>query len=174
MTRAGRAGRRPGHRLRRHRHRAGDRTPGLARHGTDASPDALDGGARATASAWRAAASNGRCGDWYAPLAGRRFDALVSNPPYIAADDPVLAGDGLRHEPRGALTPGGDGIRARSPLLLMGPRGICMPGGWLVLEHGATQGETLRALLVARGFTHVTSHRDLAGHERVTEGKLAP
>ncbi len=47
------------------------------------------------------------------------------------------------------------------------------PGGWLALEHGATQGETLRALLVARGFTSVTSHRDLAGHERVTEGKLA-
>jgi release factor glutamine methyltransferase len=42
------------------------------------------------------------------------------------------------------------------------------------LEHGNTQGETLRSLLVARGFTHVTSHRDLAGHERVTEGKLAP
>ena len=45
------------------------------------------------------------------------------------------------------------------------------PGGWLALEHGNAQGETLRSLLVARGFTHVTSHRDLAGHERVTEGQ---
>ncbi len=45
-------------------------------------------------------------GDWYAALARRRFDALISNPPYIADDDPVLRGDGLRHEPRGALTPG--------------------------------------------------------------------
>ena len=42
-------------------------------------------------------------GDWYQPLAARRFDALASNPPYIAADDPALADDGVRHEPRGAL-----------------------------------------------------------------------
>ena len=60
--------------------------------------------------AWRVAASNGLPGNWYAALEGRRFDALASNPPYIAADDPVLEADGLRHEPRSALTPGGDGI----------------------------------------------------------------
>jgi release factor glutamine methyltransferase len=109
-------------------------------------------------------------GDWYAPLAGRRFDAIASNPPYVAADDPVLQGDGLRHEPRGALTPGGDGLAALLTLI-NGAAEHLLPGGWLALEHGAAQGETLRSLLVARGFTHVTSHRDLAGHERVTEGK---
>ena len=54
----------------------------------------------------RAAASNGCRATGTRALAGRRFDALVSNPPYIAADDPVLEADGLRHEPRGALTPG--------------------------------------------------------------------
>jgi release factor glutamine methyltransferase len=112
-------------------------------------------------------------GNWYEALAGRRFDALVSNPPYIADTDPVLAADGLRHEPRGALTPGGDGFAALTTLINGAP-GHLHPGGWLVLEHGSTQAGTLRALLVARGFTHVTSHRDLAGHERVTEGKLAP
>ena len=111
-------------------------------------------------------------GDWYAPLARRRFDALLSNPPYIAESDPVLAGDGLRHEPRLALTPGGDGYGALRTLI-EGASDHLKPGGWLVLEHGATQAESLRALLVARGFTSVTSHRDLAGHERVTEGKLA-
>ena len=103
-------------------------------------------------------------------LEGRRFDALASNPPYIAADDPVLESDGLRHEPRRALTPGGDGTSAFLTLINEAPRHL-HPGGWLALEHGNTQGETLRSLLVARGFTHVTSHRDLAGHERVTEGK---
>jgi release factor glutamine methyltransferase len=108
-------------------------------------------------------------GDWYAPLGPRRFDALVSNPPYIAADDPVLDGDGLRHEPRTALTPGGDGMAALTTLINGAP-GHLVPGGWLFLEHGATQGAALRAALVAQGFTHVTSHRDLAGHERVTEG----
>jgi release factor glutamine methyltransferase len=111
-------------------------------------------------------------GDWYAPLCGRRFDALVSNPPYIAADDPALGGDGLRHEPRGALTPGGDGLQALSTIVQGAPEHL-LPGGWLALEHGAGQGDAVRRLLVARGFTSVTSHRDLAGHERVTEGKLA-
>lgn len=110
--------------------------------------------------------------DWYAPLAGRRFHALLSNPPYVAADDPVLEGDGLRYEPRGALTPGGDGYAALLTLINGAP-GHLRPGGWLVLEHGESQGERLRAALVARGFTHVTSHRDLAGRERITEGQIS-
>ena len=108
-------------------------------------------------------------GDWYAPLGARRFEAIVSNPPYIAADDPALGGDGLAHEPHEALTPGGDGMSALATLINGAP-GHLVPGGWLFLEHGATQGAALRDALVARGFTHVTSHRDLAGHERVTEG----
>ena len=112
-------------------------------------------------------------GDWYGALGSRRFDALVSNPPYIAGDDPVLSGDSLAHEPRGALTPEGDGY-ASLVTLINGAPGHLKPGGWLALEHGNSQGPTLRSLLVARGFTAVTSHRDLAGHERVTEGKLAP
>jgi len=110
--------------------------------------------------------------DWYAPLAGRRFHALVSNPPYIAGDDPALAGDGLAHEPRRALTPEGDGYAALLTLINGAP-GHLVPGGWLALEHGESQGERLRSALVARGFTHVTSHRDLAGRERITEGQIS-
>lgn len=109
-------------------------------------------------------------GDWFAPCAQRRFDAIASNPPYIAGDDPVLQGDGLRHEPRLALTPGGDGLGALATLINGAPDHL-EPGGWLVLEHGTDQGKSLRDALVARGFAHVTSHRDLAGHERVTEGR---
>jgi len=137
--------------------------------GTDLSDEALRvarrNGARLVADRveWRA-------GDWYQALESRRFDALASNPPYIEENDPVLAGDGLRHEPRGALTPGGDGLAALATLINGSPEHL-EPGGWLFLEHGATQGATLRGALVARGFTHVTSHRDLAGHERVTEGQ---
>jgi release factor glutamine methyltransferase len=137
--------------------------------GTDLSENALQvarrNGARLVADRveWRA-------GDWFQALEARRFDALASNPPYIAAADPVLAGDGLRHEPRGALTPGGDGF-ASLTTLINGAPGHLLPGGWLFLEHGATQGAALRGALVARGFTHVTSHPDLAGHERVTEGQ---
>jgi release factor glutamine methyltransferase len=136
--------------------------------GTDLSDKALDvarrNGARLTPGRveWRP-------GDWFAALGTGRFDAVASNPPYVAADDPVLRGDGLRCEPRQALTPGGDGLAALRTLVDGAPDHL-RPGGWLFLEHGATQSAALRDALVARGFTHVTSHRDLAGHERITEG----
>lgn len=113
-----------------------------------------------------------RAGEWYGALPDRRFDMLLSNPPYIDAEDPALEGDGLRHEPRGALTPGGDGLAALFALVDGAPRHLHV-GGWLALEHGAAQAAQVRDRLVARGFVSVTSHRDLAGHERVTEGKLA-
>jgi len=109
-------------------------------------------------------------GEWFVPLAGRHFDAVVSNPPYIAADDPVLRGDGLEHEPRGALTPGGDGTAALATLINEAPDHL-VAGGWLALEHGNGQGDWTRSALVARGFSHVTSAPDLAGHERVTSGQ---
>jgi release factor glutamine methyltransferase len=137
--------------------------------GTDASPEAL-AVARENGTRLAGGRVEWALGNWYAAVEGRQFDALGSNPPYIAALDPVLESDGLRHEPRSALTPGGDGTSAFHTLINEAPRHL-RPGGWLALEHGNTQGETLRSLLVARGFTHVTSHRDLAGHERVTEGK---
>ena len=137
--------------------------------GTDLSDDALTV-ARRNGTRLGANGVEWRAGDWYQALDSRRFDALVSNPPYIEENDPVLAGDGLRHEPRGALTPGGDGFAALVTLINGAPEHL-RPGGWLFLEHGATQGATLRGALVAQGFTHVTSHRDLAGHERVTEGQ---
>ena len=82
----------------------------------------------------------------------------------------LLGGDGVRFEPRAALTPGGDGLSALATLIDGAPAHLSS-GGWLLLEHGTAQGVALRERLVARGFTHVTSHRDLAGHERVTEGK---
>lgn len=109
-------------------------------------------------------------GDWFAPLAGRRFDLVVSNPPYVAADDPVLHGDSLRREPQGALTPGHDAFAAIDAIVAGAP-GHLLPGGWLALEHGATQAAQVAARLVARGFAHVRSHADLAGSDRVTEGQ---
>ncbi len=110
-------------------------------------------------------------GDWYAPLGQRRFHVIASNPPYVACDDPHLAGNLLRHEPRAALTPGDDALADLRRLVEAAPRHL-ESGGSLLLEHGATQGAELRELLVARGFSHVVSHPDLAGHERVTEGQL--
>jgi len=143
--------------------------PGWRVIGSDVSPDAL-AIARRNGERLVAGRVEWRCGDWYAPLAGRRFDALVSNPPYIAAQDPALLEDGVRCEPRLALTPGGDGLGALHTLINGAPDHL-KPAGWLALEHGAMQGAPVRAALVARGFAHVTSHRDLAGHERVTEAQ---
>ncbi|HTY50585.1 MAG TPA: peptide chain release factor N(5)-glutamine methyltransferase [Steroidobacteraceae bacterium] len=107
-------------------------------------------------------------GQWFGPLGERRFDAIASNPPYVAAGDAALAT--LAAEPYVALTPGPDALTALRHLIGGAPAHL-MDGGWLALEHGATQAAAVRAELVARGFRHVRSHRDLAGHERVSEGQ---
>ena len=113
-----------------------------------------------------------REGSWFAPLDGRRFHLVVSNPPYIAADDPVLASPPLMHEPRAALASGADGLAALREIIRAAPAHL-ERGGWLLLEHGATQAAQVARELVVRGFTHVRSHRDLAGHERATEARVA-
>jgi release factor glutamine methyltransferase len=109
-----------------------------------------------------------REGDWYAALGGERFDLLLSNPPYIAADDPAM--QALRHEPAMALTPGHDALSCLHTLA-RGATQHLAPEGWLILEHGSSQGAQLRDALVLAGLRHVRSHRDLAGHERTTEGQ---
>lgn len=109
-----------------------------------------------------------RLGNWYEALAGERFALLLSNPPYVAADDAALRA--LRHEPLQALSPGADAFAALRTLV-RGAAAHLASAGWLVLEHGATQGAQLREELVLAGFRHVRSHRDLAGHERTTEGQ---
>ena len=110
-------------------------------------------------------------GDWYAPLAGRRFDLIVANPPYIAADDPHLAGDGLPFEPRMALTDAADGLSCIRRILT-GAGAHLQPGGWLLFEHGYDQGEACRNLLQAAGFQDVFTHPDLAGTDRVSGGRI--
>ena len=107
-------------------------------------------------------------GDWWQPLAGRRFELVLSNPPYIAGDDPHLPA--LRHEPRSALTPGGDGLAALRQLVAEAPDHL-VPGGFLLLEHGFDQAEAVAALLAARGFDEVANRRDLGGQPRVSGGR---
>ena len=107
--------------------------------------------------------------DWYAALAGRRFDLLVSNPPYIDPDDPHLARGDLRFEPRAALVAPGSGMADLARLAAGAPAHL-RPGGWLLLEHGYGQGAPVRALLAEAGFLAVQTRRDLAGRERVSGG----
>jgi release factor glutamine methyltransferase len=110
------------------------------------------------------------CGSWFAGLGARRFDLVVSNPPYVDARDPALLN--LAHEPRLALTPGEDAMADLHRIIQAAPEHL-HPGGWLVLEHGATQAGAVARELVARRFGSVRSHRDLGGHIRVTEGQWA-
>ncbi|HJY41554.1 MAG TPA: peptide chain release factor N(5)-glutamine methyltransferase [Steroidobacteraceae bacterium] len=108
-------------------------------------------------------------GSWFAPLAGRRFDVVASNPPYVARGDADLAVGVSRFEPEGALIAGASGLEAIEQIVAQAG-GHLTPGGWLILEHGWTQAGAVRDRLVRSGFAHVRSHADLAGHERVTEG----
>jgi release factor glutamine methyltransferase len=112
-------------------------------------------------------------GSWFAPLAGRTFDIIVSNPPYVAADDPAMRDPALRHEPQGALSPGADAMTSLRAIIQAAPDYL-ERDGWLLLEHGATQAPEVARELVARGLRHVRSHRDLAGHERMTEAQRGP
>ncbi len=114
-----------------------------------------------------------RQGSWFEPLSDQHFDVIASNPPYVDSEDPVLNGDSLAFEPLLALTAGPDALAALNHLIEQAPRHLAT-GGWLCLEHGADQGVAVRQRLVARGYAHVVSHRDLAGHERVTEGQWLP
>jgi release factor glutamine methyltransferase len=109
-----------------------------------------------------------RHGSWFGPLAGRRFDLVVSNPPYIPDDDPHLPG--LRHEPFTALTSGGDGLADLRTLIDAAPQHLA-PGGWLLLEHGWDQADAVAQHLAARGFADVTLRRDLAGRARASGGR---
>ena len=102
-------------------------------------------------------------GDWWAPFAGQRFGLAVSNPPYVAADDPHLRE--LRHEPLEALTPGGNGLAALASIIRGAPRHL-LCGGWLLLEHGHDQGEAVRRLLLEAGFGPPSTRADLAGQAR--------
>jgi len=106
-------------------------------------------------------------GSWLTGFAGP-VDAIVSNPPYIAAADPHLAA--LTHEPLDALASGADGLDdLRQIVAAAGP---CLaPRGWLLLEHGHDQAAAVRALLQDAGFTPVQSRRDLAGIERCSGGQ---
>lgn len=95
------------------------------------------------------------------------FDAIVSNPPYIAEHDPHLAA--LQHEPIQALTSGSDGLDDIRSIIQQAPAHL-KNGGWLLLEHGYDQAPAVRLLLQQAGFEQVQSRCDLAGIERCSGG----
>ncbi|MCF8157202.1 MAG: peptide chain release factor N(5)-glutamine methyltransferase [Rhodoferax sp.] len=108
-------------------------------------------------------------GNWLAGVADR-YNAIVSNPPYIAAADPHLSA--LTHEPLQALASGADGLDDIRAIVAQAPAHL-LPGGWLLLEHGYDQAAAVRSLLTTAGLQDAQSRRDIAGIERCSGARLA-
>lgn len=138
---------------------------------TDASEAAL---ACAAANAKRLRLDNVEfmTGRWYTPLADRRFDIIVSNPPYIAPGDAHLDAPALRHEPSIALVADDDGLADLDRIIGAAATHLSADGA-LYLEHGADQGAAVRARLSAAGFGDVATARDLGDNDRVSHGHLS-
>lgn len=110
-------------------------------------------------------------GSWFAPMAGQRYHAIISNPPYVADRDPHLVQGDVRFEPSSALVSGSDGLDDIRAIVAGAPTHL-EAGGWLLLEHGYDQGEPVAALLRQNGFADVRTLADLAEQPRVTLGHL--
>lgn len=108
-------------------------------------------------------------GSWCEPLAGK-FEMIISNPPYIDADDPHLNQGDVRFEPSTALVAAQQGL-ADIQTITEQALDHLSSDGWLMFEHGFEQGGPVRQILQKAGYQQVETHRDLAGHERVTVGQ---
>ncbi|MEX0828511.1 MAG: peptide chain release factor N(5)-glutamine methyltransferase [Haliea sp.] len=108
--------------------------------------------------------------DWFAALAEQTYDLIVSNPPYVAAADDCLQHGETRFEPRSALAAGEAGLDDLTKIISTAPT-FLNRHGWLLLEHGTTQADAVQSLLTTAGFGRIQTHRDLAGHDRVTEAQ---
>lgn len=109
--------------------------------------------------------------DWFSALAAddEGFDLIVSNPPYIAENDPHLAFGDVRFEPTLALNSGPDGLNAIRHIVTHAYPHL-LSGGYLLFEHGYDQGDAAREILRAAGYVEIACYRDLLGHGRVSGG----
>jgi release factor glutamine methyltransferase len=105
--------------------------------------------------------------DWFESIPKQRFDVIISNPPYLAENDPHQHEGDLRFEPKSALLSGVDGLDALQHIIKQSPAYL-KPGGMLVLEHGYEQAEVIRKELEQAGYTNIQCLQDHAGHDRIT------
>jgi release factor glutamine methyltransferase len=108
---------------------------------------------------------------WFSAVQDERFDLIISNPPYIAAQDPHLQSGDVRFEPDSALVAGNDGLDDLRLIVEQAPAHL-NADGWLLLEHGHDQGSAVRELFSRAGFEKIQTRRDLGDHERITFGRL--
>jgi release factor glutamine methyltransferase len=110
--------------------------------------------------------------DWFSAIQNKKFDIMVSNPPYIEAADAHLKQGDLRFEPLSALASGQDGLDAIRSIIAQAPQHL-NPHGYLLLEHGYNQAKAVADLLKQAGFGKIETIKDLGGNERVTLGKIS-
>lgn len=108
--------------------------------------------------------------DWFSAIEpAQQFQLIVSNPPYLAPDDPHLQQGDVRFEPHSALIAEADGMADYQTIVSTAPEYLA-EGGWVLFEHGCEQGQVLRNLLTKQGFSQVQTWLDYAGLERVSGG----
>lgn len=107
--------------------------------------------------------------DWFTAINFQQFNAIVSNPPYIAESDPHLKQGDLRFEPRKALASGVSGLESLSQIINQSYERL-VPGGLLLLEHGFQQKNDVGSLLQENGYINIHCWQDLQGNDRVSGG----
>lgn len=105
--------------------------------------------------------------NWFSALDDRLYHMIISNPPYIAQQDPHLNEGDVRYEPRAALTAGVDGLDDLRHIIKNAPQ-FLLPGGQVLLEHGYDQAEPVKHLLLQQGFNNILQFKDLNGHLRAS------
>jgi release factor glutamine methyltransferase len=108
--------------------------------------------------------------DWFSAVPQKRYNAIVANPPYVAAGDTHLSEGDLRFEPPAALGAGADGLTAIRAIIA-GAAAYLSPRAWLLIEHGYDQADAVQAMLRDAQFSDVQSRRDLAGIPRIALGR---
>jgi release factor glutamine methyltransferase len=109
-------------------------------------------------------------GNWCEPLPHEPFDVVLSNPPYIEAQDVHLEQGDVRFEPRSALAAGADGMDDLKQIVACA-HPCLREGGWLMLEHGYNQATRVKNQLGTQGYREISSQRDDAGLDRVCMGR---
>lgn len=109
------------------------------------------------------------CSDWFSAVPQQSFHAIVSNPPYLAVDDPHLQQGALRFEPETALSSGPEGLDALHTIIQQAPA-FLIEGGFLLLEHGFQQKNAVQQSLRENAYTRIQTWQDHQGHDRVTIG----
>ena len=110
------------------------------------------------------------CSNWFESIPKQLFHVIISNPPYIADNDPHLSQGDVRFEPRDALSSGDQGLDALNHIIEQSPEWL-IPGGLLLLEHGFEQGSVVTSMLRKNGFEQVQCWKDWQGHDRVSGGQ---